>query len=459
MTKAEVLFGSDKLKALLKTLRRGFNSYAFYIIETLAACAFVALRAEVLGAIFFVALLGILLVVCDDVLPTTLPFLIVSTITTNCYDSFDLFFPYIIYAPIVVACLIFHFVVYPKPMQTGESANGIFAVSLAVLFGGVGRFTFMDYFYGAYYIFGLGAGMLAAYFLMKSQFSVRRDYDLKEKFSVIMTLLGIICSFMIAYGYFKVHMKWVPGLYPAAFSRNNLSTLLMFAMPFPLYLAHKRKYLAILTVGFYGAIAASTSRGGLLCGGAELVVCAAYWIFTGKHKKIRALICVTVFVLFLVVAGKFIYNWLMHRIEDQNATIENDSRWKMMWQAIYNFKSRPISGNGIMDNDLYYAAFKKKGSMSWYHMMIPQIVGSMGMIGIVAYTLQGLGRCKLALRKASKWSLCLGLSYLGILFMSQVNPGEFCPIPFELLTVLLFIFQEERFLMPKPLYKPKKEHK
>ena len=42
------------------------------------------------------------------------------------------------------------------------------------------------------------------------------------------------------------------------------------------------------------------------------------------------------------------------------------------------------------------------------------------------------------------WSLCLGVSYLGILLMSQVNPGEFCPLPFELLTVLLFILQERR---------------
>ena len=32
----------------------------------------------------------------------------------------------------------------------------------------------------------------------------------------------------------------------------------------------------------------------------------------------------------------------------------------------------------------------------------------------------------------------------GILLMSQVNPGEFCPVPFETLTVLLFILQENR---------------
>lgn len=446
------LFESEKTAALIKALRSGFNGYAFYMLETFAAIAFVAFRAEVAGAAFFVALIGVILLVCDDILPTTLPFLIVSAITTNCYDSFNLFFPFIIYAPIVVACLVFHFVVYPKPVQTGESARGIFAVSLAVMFGGIGRYTLADYFYGAYYILGLGFGMLAAYFAMKSQFSVRRDYDLKEKFSAIMTLLGVLCAFMIAYGYLKYNLKWVTSLYPGGFSRNNLSTLLMFAMPFPLYLSHKRKFAAILTLVFYAAIAASTSRGGLLCGGAELAFCCVYWILCGENRKKRTIICIAALLFFAAFTGKFVYDWLMHRIEDQNATIENDARWRMMWEAVNNFLKRPISGNGILDKEIYYAAFKKKGSMSWYHMMIPQVVGSMGLIGVAAYSFQSIGRLRLALKRACKWSLCLGISYLGILFMSQVNPGEFCPLPFELLTVILFILQEERLAMPKPLY-------
>ena len=77
-------------------------------------------------------------------------------------------------------------------------------------------------------------------------------------------------------------------------------------------------------------------------------------------------------------------------------------------------------------------------------MMIPQIIGSMGLVGIAAYGVQAFMRAKAVFTKTSKWSLCLGISYLGVLMMSQVNPGEFCPLPFELLAVLLFILQERR---------------
>ena len=83
--------------------------------------------------------------------------------------------------------------------------------------------------------------------------------------------------------------------------------------------------------------------------------------------------------------------------------------------------------------------------MSWYHMMIPQIIGSMGLIGVAMYGYQIFARFKIIFTKTSSWSLVLGLSYLGILMMSQVNPGEFCPVPFEMLAVLLFILQERRF--------------
>lgn len=53
----------------------------------------------------------------------------------------------------------------------------------------------------------------------------------------------------------------------------------------------------------------------------------------------------------------------------------------MMLEAIEKFKKNPLVGFGILDDDIYYGGYKKKGSMAWYHMMIPQVVGSMGLVG------------------------------------------------------------------------------
>ena len=433
-------------KALLKNIREFFNSYVFYIFETLAACLFVATSQEVVGAVCFVALIAVILLLCDDILPTTLPFLLISAFTTNCYDSFDTFFPYIKYAPAVAICLIFHFIFYRKPMKTGESAYGILAVGVAIMLGGIGNFSLKEYAVGSYYMLGLGFGMLATYFLMKSQFSVKRDYDIKIRFSAIMTFLGLLCVFIIASGYYKSY-KGIPTSYALGFSRNNISTLLMFAMPFPLFLALKRPWTAILSPVFYAAIAVSTSRGGLLFGSVEILVCCAYWVFCGKKRLFRTLLCLTALLLIFLCFGQIIIDVIQDRFLADDV-ITGDARYEMMLQAIEKFKKNPLVGFGILDNDIVYGEYKKKGSMAWYHMMIPQIIGSMGLVGVAAYLFQFIGRVKLIFRNYCTWSLCLGISYLGILMMSQVNPGEFCPLPFELLTVLLFILQERRLENP-----------
>ena len=428
---------------LLLSLRQFFNSYIFYVLETLIACVFVLCRQEVIGVIAFVALITVLLVVCEDILPTTLPFLLVCTFSTNCYDSFDTFIGYAIYAPVVAVAFIAHFVMYHKPYYFGESMYGICAVSIAVLLGGVGDFAFLDYVYGAYYVLGLGVGMLVAYYFMKSQFSVQRDYDIRKRFAVIMTLMGCLCVAMILIGRIR---EWAGLEFEVqggrGFSPNNLATMLMFAMPFPLYLTKKNDWWAIVTAMMYGAICLTSSRGGLIFGSVEFIVCCTYWVYITKKRTQRILYCIFIALAILLSLGGTIVDVIKDRFVGES--VVNSARWLMLSEAIERFTADPLFGSGILDDTLTYSSVKKQGTMSWYHMMIPQIIGSMGLVGVAAYGYQAYARFKLIFTKKSSWALVLGISYLGIFMMSQVNPGEFCPLPFELLTVLLFILQEYR---------------
>lgn len=436
---------------------RGFlNSYLFYFFEVIMAFLFVVMGKEVQGAIVFAALLSLILLVCEDVVATTLPFLLICTFTTNCYDSFDTFMAYAPYAPIVVGCAAYHFVVYHKEFSVGDSLKGIFAVSIALCMGGIGRYGVMDYLKGSYYVLGLGLGMMLAYMIMKSEFSVPRDYDLKERFAAIMSLEGLLCVLMIIWGYYKRSMGWTVNTpYPYGFSTNNIGTMLLFSMPFPLYLAKKNGLFALGTLGLFGAICLTVSRGGMLCGCILFAACALYWIFSveGKWRLVRFLICAGGLLALVLIFGKTVWDTVIMRFINEGI-LSDDHRTPMIFEAMENFCENPFTGTGILDDDITYGEFNKKGTMTWYHMMIPQIVGSMGLIGVVAYAFQITGRVQSIFKNPTPWALCLGLSYLGILLMSQVNPGEFCPLPFELLTVLLFILQEER-LVKHPLWTKK----
>lgn len=440
----------DKLQGLLTSARAFFNSYTFYILQTLIACLFVALRIEAVGVIGFVALLCVILIVCDDILPTTLPFLLVCAFSTNCYDSFHYFIGYAVYAPVVVSAFLFHYIVYFKGFKGGKSVEGICAVSIAVLLGGIGNFSILEYIKGSYYILGLGLGMLVAYYLMKSEFSVYRSYDIRTRFSVIMSLLGCFCVALVVIGYLRRYLgfSWeIQGGRP--FSPNNIATLLMFCMPFPVFLSKKRDVWALASLLIFGGICLTYSRGGLIFGAVEFVVCLLYWVLIGGNKKKKLIFLAIVGAVAFVPLAIIVFNVVKDRFVGGNFL--DSTRKAMLFEAIERFIKNPVVGSGILDNTISYGDYKKAGTMAWYHMMIPQIIGSMGLVGVIAYLWQGVQRGKMILAKNCAWGFALGISYLGILLMSQVNPGEFCPLPFELLTVLLFILQEERLDETLPL--------
>lgn len=81
--------------------------------------------------------------------------------------------------------------------------------------------------------------------------------------------------------------------------------------------------------------------------------------------------------------------------------------------------------------------------MVFYHNSIAQIMGSMGLVGIAAYSV--LMRDRIALLRAGKTPFvrALALSYLGMLLISLTNPGEFCPFPNAALMVMVFTLAEE----------------
>ena len=82
--------------------------------------------------------------------------------------------------------------------------------------------------------------------------------------------------------------------------------------------------------------------------------------------------------------------------------------------------------------------------MNWYHMWLPQIWGSLGTVGLLAFGYQLFLRVKLAVTRRAFPEVTLSLCYLGLLLMTQVNPGEFCPIPYALIATMIFLFLDRQ---------------
>ena len=82
------------------------------------------------------------------------------------------------------------------------------------------------------------------------------------------------------------------------------------------------------------------------------------------------------------------------------------------------------------------------GCIIFYHNCVIQVIGSMGLVGIAAYLWQVSERVKLAWQTRKSELLMFSLSYLGMILMSLVNPGIFCPFPNAAAITLIFALME-----------------
>ena len=151
--------------AVVKKMRSFVISESFMAILFVVACIITTFRLEVIGTAVFCLLISFLLVVCDDLLTTTLPFLLLTQTVIKQYDSYDTFIGLIWIAIPVVASLVFHFVYYKHKLCKGKYFYAVLASSIAVTLGGVGFISAEEYFslVSFYYVFGLGFGMLFIY--------------------------------------------------------------------------------------------------------------------------------------------------------------------------------------------------------------------------------------------------------------------------------------------------------
>ncbi len=446
-----------------------FGSPYFGIVLLIIAALVNIFSLEIPGAIFFITVICAELVMCEDTSVTLLPFLMVSAFMCLCYDSFDRLIKFVPLAVPAVACLVYHFVRYRRRFYTGKTFAPLICVAFAVTLGGVGTIPASDYFKpGAlFYTFGLGFGMLGMYLLLKSRYTPDAsldEYERKKEYEKLSRTLAydfymlgmLVCAMIIVYYLKNIDVLMGSRGVTVNFQpRNNFSTFLMFAMPFPFYFtmdsAEKRNGGAFIRPSdlhllsamlIYVCIVLSGSRGGLVFGSVEFVLCFVYCVFVrgGRRLVFYALftaVCAAIAILFAEPLVEFV----SVRIDD-GIVSGSEVRFNMLVRAIDDFKRNVIFGSGLGNTANLDVYSPKKGALAWYHLYIAQVVGSFGTVGILAYGYSIVTRFSLFLTKSNVWKMTLGLSYLGVFMMSMVNPGEFSPIPYEMMTVLLFIYLE-----------------
>ena len=441
----------ERLYELFLRLRRAAErawASPMYAPALVALSALFLFAGAPLGGCVVLGCLAVFqLLLCADLMAVLLPLLLYSILATGFYGKYE---PYIAQWPLyaaALAALILHLCWYPAaPAAAQRLSPSMEAVSAALLLGGLGSISAREYFspVALYYTLGLGVGMLLCYRLFRSRLTRARSYDVLRRFLEILYYTGVFTGLTVLAAYLT-HASSFLRNFAALYlpSRNMYAMLLLMALPAAcLPKANGGAHFGGLAF-LYLSLLLTGSRSGLLFGTLLLGASLVYIYRRNPDKRrvyrIWALLAAipASALIFLLARALF-----ASRMTDGLLISAQDSRVTFFIQALRDFMSNPAFGRGVgyMGNSSIF--LRDSGCIVWYHNLFAQVLGSMGLVGAAAYGWHYVERLRLLLRKRGSLVAVAALSYAGMFLLSMTNPGEFCPLPNELLVVALFAIVE-----------------
>ena len=437
----------------------------YSLLVFLAAYACVVFERPDIGLCVIVLLALPVGLFCDDVLPMLLPFLLVVLMALLNANQYEALAP-IVYAliPVVVLILVVPVIRARKRITLGRCFPGLIAVTVAVLVGGFGSITAAEYFSPAslYHVLGLGPLLIFVYLFAKGVANCPRDYDAADKIALSVYLSLIFVAFMIL-RVFTYPEIWAEGasIKNIVLSnmpwRNTTAATVVMLLPFVFYYARRHHPIHLLSALFiYVAAALSGSRGAMICGGIQFLVCLFFFYLRGRVSRrlriflVAALgVCAVTAYCFRTEILQFCREYM--RMSFDLEEILKEARVDLFLRGFEDFLARPLFGRGLgyVGNIDIFHPNEIAVHLQWYHSLFPQIFGSFGIVGAVAYLYMFILSVQTIRRAESGiYRTALVLSYFGILMYSQIDPGIFVPFPLAVLTVLLFVFLEAREKKP-----------
>ncbi len=423
-----------------------WNSYWYFAIIFFIGVLAMLLEQTVVGVAIMGLIISANLLFCSDILATTLPFLIMMVMTIQNYKHLDVYGDVAYVAPIVIISLIIHLVIYARPIRLGRSFLGLCLVTLATALGGLGSISFEEYFspLSLYYSYGLGLGMLLVYVIVKSQATTEKGPSPLKRMGRILYVTGLFVgvSVLLIFWQGNIFADGI-GAVPFVSFRNYVSTLLLITMTIPCYYVLRSDIHLISILFMYFVIVMTGSRSGLFFGTFLLLGCIVYLFKYNKAKRrIYLMVLLIAAIPFVISSYVLVEALFQNRVKDGTLLWWQASRISFFERALTDFFRNPFFGTGLGyqgNADVFKGV---PGSMVFYHNYGAQIIGSMGSLGILAYALLVYDRMSLITKRFSVRTATFVMGYVGILLMSMTNPGEFSPLPNELLVVMIFALIE-----------------
>ncbi|MBO7156117.1 MAG: O-antigen ligase family protein [Clostridia bacterium] len=469
--KIEDLSGEQKSKhAFINKLHLLGDKFLYSRLYMLLLGALVFLcwffEKEIIGVAIVIMFASIVLIARKDTTPLIAIIFVIAMIFPRDIDPLTYGNAFYFFIPLPIAIVI-HFMRFRVPMRVGKMFFPQLAVSVALFVGGIGTIPKDNYITGLTYVILLGVAILFFYFLFYLYAYPPKNVDFKMFIANLLNVVGTIIVMQVATRYIQepeVHFRVGSAVSIGWGCGNNFATILLFTVGGTMYLAAKSKasfFYLILAVLQYVAIVLGWSRGATLFAAIILpMYIIALFVTAGKNRKYVTFgaVIILAFGLATVIAFHKEIFALIDMVLAQGTGVSG--RDKLYAEAIEVFLANPIFGAGVGFYGDYYRFDIMP--MYWFHSTLFQVIGSMGIIGILAYAYYYYARYRVMVRKKCAFSAFMIIGMIGFEGYSMIDTGTFVPIPIMIMVILMTLLIEldnkshpETFIDYKAIFKRK----
>ncbi|MBQ7226374.1 MAG: O-antigen ligase family protein [Clostridia bacterium] len=226
---------------------------------------------------------------------------------------------------------------------------------------------------------------------------------------------------------------------------NNMGGLLAFLLPSHFYFACTAKRFGFLFYGSglvsYLAIVLSLSRSSLLISTLIIGVCAIVCCFAGCNKKINRIITVGIIavgIIGIIVLWSKISNILGDYL---SRGFDDNGRFDIYRRGIENFLNHPVFGGGFSSakaQEYEFAIFMPDR----YHNTFVQLLGTCGIVGLLAYLFHRFQTVVLMWKKRSIFTLFSALCIASLLLTSMLDNHFFNIYPTFIYAIILAVIDK-----------------
>lgn len=282
---------------------------------------------------------------------------------------------YIVSPPLLLS-IIYHVIAYKPRLKAGKYFWGLLLAAIGLSLGGLLFDSVISHFLTV-----AGMGFLTL-FLYVFFFSTAKNF---KRFAIDgFTALSLLIIFQVALYYIKapdfeiafrtkrIDLGWG--------NSNNAGLVLSMLLPVTFYKCTEKKWSVLFllaAIAQYIAVLFTLSRGNMLFGGLMFVPLLIITFFFCKSRPLylsclaaagAAALAVILFApeFFATVSGKL-----------TSLDLDDNGRFELFVQAFDDFKLNPLFGVGFFHN---YDVIP-----NWYHNTVLQVIGSLGIVGTLAF--------------------------------------------------------------------------